>query len=153
MTGENSRRLTIELVPSTSWFTNLRSILPAGEWDKIRRESYRAAGYVCEVCGGRGPNHPVEAHEIWEYDGVRHVQKLVGIVSLCPSCHEVKHIGLAQMRGNLERAVGHLANVNGVSRREANALVTEAFDTWRERSEHRWTVDVSLVTDADFESK
>lgn len=138
-------RLTIELVPQTSWFTNLRSELPASEWDKIRRKCYRDAGYVCEVCGGRGPAHPVECHEIWRYDDGNKVQKLCGVIALCPSCHEVKHIGLANMRGNLGRAINHMARVNGWTPSEANAAVNAAFDVWRDRSEHKWTVDISWL--------
>lgn len=82
-------RLTVELIPSTSWFTNVRSHLPTGEWDLVRRAVYRRARYRCEVCGGRGggpdgPNHPVECHEVWAYDDEHHVQRLERLVALCP---------------------------------------------------------------------
>lgn len=89
-------KLTIELVPSTSWFSNLRSLLSSEEWDKIRRGCYKNANYKCEICSGVGPKHPVECHETWEYDEKQGIQKLIGLIALCPSCHEVKHVGLEE---------------------------------------------------------
>src|SRR3972149_12027864 len=92
-------RLTIELVPGTTWFSNLRSILPKEDWDALRRPAYRLAGYRCEICGGRGDRYPVAAHEVWKYDVRKHIQRLIRLIALCPACHEVKHIGLAGGRG------------------------------------------------------
>ena len=68
-------KLTIELVPKTAWFSNLRSILARAAWDKLRKESYKNAAHKCEICGGYGKKHPVECHEIWEYDDKNHIQK------------------------------------------------------------------------------
>src|SRR5688500_8134041 len=46
--------LTVELVPRTCWFSNLRSELSQDEWDRLRRSVYERAGNRCEVCGGKG---------------------------------------------------------------------------------------------------
>lgn len=79
-------KLTIELVPSTSFYTNVRSILPTKEWDRLRKESYAKANFKCEICKGsgldQGYKHALECHEIWEYkaDGT---QYLKGLISLC----------------------------------------------------------------------
>ena len=138
-------KLTIELVPSTSWFSNLRSLLSSEEWDKVRKGCYKHAGYKCEVCGGVGPKHPVECHETWEYDETTGIQKLVGLIALCPSCHEVKHIGLAGIKGRQNEAVAHFCQVNGCSKSEAEKYIQEAFATWSKRSEQEWELDVSLL--------
>lgn len=87
--------LTVELVPKTCWFSNVRENVPRSTWDKLRKATYAAANYHCEVCGEQGSRHPVECHEIWRYHSKRFVQKLFGLVALCPACHEVKHFGLA----------------------------------------------------------
>jgi len=58
----------------------------------------KKAENLCETCGGCGPQYPVECHEIWNYDDTRLIQKLDGLIALCPDCHEVKHIGLAGAR-------------------------------------------------------
>jgi hypothetical protein len=104
MTTDSTPRLTIELVPRTCWFSNVRDQVPRGDWDRIRREVYERAGKRCEVCSGRGSRHPVECHEVWEYDETAHVQRLVRMIALCPACHEVKHIGLAGLKGRGEQA-------------------------------------------------
>ncbi|HEY9705549.1 MAG TPA: HNH endonuclease [Allocoleopsis sp.] len=138
-------KLNIELVPSTSWFSNLRSLLTTEEWDKVRKGCYKHAGYKCEICGGVGPKHPVECHETWEYDEAKGIQKLVGLISLCPSCHEVKHIGLAGINGRRDEAVKHFCAVNGCSKEEAEKYISECFEIWNRRSQQDWTLDVSLL--------
>lgn len=145
MDAENSPRLTIELVPQTSWFNNARKVLTEQEWDKVRYNVYRKANYRCEVCGGRGPRHPVECHEKWEFDDEQQVQRLVGLVALCPNCHQVKHIGLAQVLGNLDSAVAHLMRVNGWDIDTALDYVDQAFGQWQKRSEVEWTVDLGVL--------
>jgi hypothetical protein len=38
---------------------------------------------------------------------------LVRMIALCPACHEVKHMGLAGIKGRGEIAAAHLAENNG----------------------------------------
>ena len=137
--------LTIELVPQTSWFSNLRSELPRKKWDEIRKECYAKAGHRCEICGGVGKKHPVECHEIWHYDDEKKEQKLTGLVALCPSCHQVKHIGFAQIQGKYEVAREHLAKVNKWDIEDAEEYIRAQFETWNERSQHSWSVNITLV--------
>jgi len=112
-------KLTIELIPSTCHYSNVRTTVKPIEWDKIRFISYAAAGNVCELCGDTGKNqgykHNVECHEIWEYDDVNHIQRLAGLISLCPTCHQVKHIGRAIAIGKEKEAHAQLRKVNGWS--------------------------------------
>lgn len=138
-------KLSIELVPKTSWFKNLRSLLAPEEWDKLRREIYLKANYRCEVCGGKGPKHPVECHEVWHYDDIQHRQTLIGLVALCPACHQVKHIGLAELQGKYKIALKHLMKVNKWTKRQADQHIKAAVKKWKERSEVGWQVDVSLI--------
>ena len=132
-----------ELVPSSAWNVNLRSELKAVRWDEIRKFVYRRAGYRCEICGGRGVKHPVEAHEKWEYK--KGVQRLVGLLALCPSCHECKHLGLAEVRGRLEVVIGQMIKVNGMSRAEVLKIVEGAKREWFERSKSGWILDLSHI--------
>ena len=139
--------LTIELVPSTCWYSNVRSELTRAQWDRLRKASYQKAGYVCEICGGRGPKHPVECHEIWEFNDDDRTQTLTGLISLCPRCHEVKHIGLAGKRGRSREARSQLAKVNNWSTEQAQVYINESFEVWSMRSQHEWTLDISWVED------
>jgi hypothetical protein len=143
MGAEVEPRLTIELVPQSCWFSNVRDQVSPSDWDRIRKQVYEAANRRCEVCGGRGPRHPVECHEVWEYDEAAGVQRLTRMTALCPACHEVKHIGLAGIRGRADIARAHLAEVNGWSAETAEQYVEEAFATWQARSTRAWSLDIS----------
>lgn len=134
-------KLTIELVPRTAWYKNLRSELSKSDWDKLRKDTYAKAGNVCEVCGGTGPKWPVECHEIWDYNEDSNIQTLKGLVALCPDCHQVKHIGFAQMQGHYTTARDHLSEVNGISINEAEEYINACFDVWEERSLKKWTLN------------
>ena len=138
-------KLSIELVPETCFCSNLRSELPTKDWDIIRKGAYADAGYRCKICSGKGSKHPVEAHEVWEYDEKACVQILVGVIALCPDCHTSKHYGLAQIRGNEGKAISQLMKVNGWSRKEVEKHVCAAFAEWENRSEHKWELDLSWL--------
>lgn len=137
--------LTIELVPKTSWYKNVRSHVSQEEWDRLRSIIYERAGRVCEICGGKGRKWPVECHEVWLYDDERYVQKLERMIALCPECHEVKHIGLASVRGKQYQAMRHLSKVNGWSMEDARHYVEACFEQWSRRSSHEWTLDISYL--------
>ena len=138
-------KLTIELVPQTAWYSNVRSNVTSAEWDVLRKACYKAAGYKCECCGGKGPKHPVECHEIWENDDELFKQTLLGLIALCPDCHMCKHIGLAQIKGNYGKALAHLSKVNGITLKEAEVYVGESFDVWEKRSENDWELDITFL--------
>jgi hypothetical protein len=137
--------LTVELVPRTSWFRNVRSHVSADDWARLKRMVAGQAGHRCEICGGRGPRWPVECHEIFSYDDARRVQRLERLIALCPACHEVKHIGLAGVRGRRRAATEHLARVNNWSRSDAELYLEACFEQWYRRSLHEWKLDLSLL--------
>lgn len=142
-------KLTSEIVPSSSWYNNVRSNVTKKEWDILRRKSYEAAGHKCEICGETGKeqgyNHNVECHEIWKYDDENHSQTLVGLISLCPRCHKVKHPGLAQIKGESEIVLQQLMKVNGVTEDDAKEYLVKAFDTFFKRSRHKWELDITYL--------
>ena len=142
-------KLTIELVPKTAWYTNVRSNVSKAEWDRLRKKSYALAGHVCEICGDtgltQGFKHPVECHEIWQYDDTDKNQVLTGLTSLCPKCHQCKHPGLAQMNGKLHEVLDQLTKVNQITLEEASKMLEEAFAIWRKRSQYDWTLDLKFL--------
>jgi hypothetical protein len=137
--------LTIELVPKTSWYKNVRSNVSKEEWEKLKKIVSHNAGYRCEICGGRGPRWPVECHEIFVYDDEAHIQKLVKLMALCPACHEVKHIGLAGLRGKGNIARAHLMKVNNWSSKDVELYIEGCFEIWHRRSCHQWKLDLSYL--------
>lgn len=143
-------KLTIELVPSSSWGDNLRDGLKIkkGDWERLKRACFEKAGGRCEVCGGVGKRHPLECHERWYYDGGKGVQRLEGLVALCPSCHRAKHIGhtLYVLGGGVAMAtLKHIARVNGQSDEQVMEMIVSALVLQQERSRRAWVVDVSAL--------
>jgi len=138
-------QLSIELIPATSSFRNLRFVLPAAHWDRIRTAVYREAHYRCEICGDRGSRHPVECHEEWLYDEALEVQKLARLVALCPDCHAVKHYGRALANYIAEPAFRHLCGVNRWDGGTADRYLEDVFRLWELRSAIHWTLDLALV--------
>jgi hypothetical protein len=140
-----SRPLTAELIPSGLWWVNLRSILRPSEWDAVRQAVYAAAGSRCELCGGVGQQHAVEAHELWAWDLLQHEQRLIRLVALCPGCHLVKHAGRARVIGREQEVRDQLQTVNGWSEAQARAHLRGAWDDWARRSVDEWRLDLSVL--------
>jgi len=151
--------LTIELVPTSVWFSSLyqfynRTNQP-DQWRKIKVELFEKEGRKCWICGKEGDRF--EAHEFWEYDETNHVQRLRVIHHLCRLCHKIKHIGfwcytkdgqrkLARAGLTREALIRHFCKVNNCSREEFETHETEAFRIWRERSQHEWIQDFGTYT-------
>ena len=153
-------KLIPELVPQTAWYSNLRKMLKPADWDILRRRQYSLANNVCEICGDSGKNqgyrYSLECHEIWNYDDVNtlpretfgdntHAQTLVGLIGLCPRCHQVIHFGLTQAIGKEDIAIQHMRHVNGCTKDEAYEIVRDAFELWQKRSRVQWHTDISWL--------
>lgn len=139
-------RLTVELLPATTWGSNLRSALRTSQWDKLRRATYAAANHRCEVCGGLGHQYRVACHERWEFDEVQSCQHLVGLIALCPECHDVKHFGRASENGRGASAKLHLCLVNDWSIAEADRYLDLVFALWKLRTRRPWHLDLAWLT-------
>lgn len=142
-------KLTIELVPSTSFYNNVRSILPTKEWDRLRKESYEKAKFKCEICKesglGQGFKHALECHEIWEYREGNQI--LTGLISLCPKCHQAKHIGRTIAIGKGKDIFNHIAKVNKWDLKIVEAYVGASFQEHKERSKIKWDVNIRILTE------
>lgn len=144
-----SNKLTIELIPRTSFYRNVRSNVSKQRWDELRKYCYQKANHKCEICGDTGKkqgyDHNVECHEVWDYDDKRKIQSLVRLIALCPKCHKVKHIGLAQINGEEDMCRMHLMKVNNISEFDADNYIEDSFQIWLERSDYDWQVDISWL--------
>jgi hypothetical protein len=139
-------KLTIELVPATSWGRSLKRLLPQSDWDRIRRQAYAQYGHRCGIGATQGR---LNSHELWDYDDVNHVQKLVGFIALCDLCHFVKHLGFAGILAtegklNFENVLQHFLKVNECDLETLNMHRKQAAKQWRERSMHKWVVDFGI---------
>lgn len=140
-------RLSVELVPRGCAGENLRSILSADDWQSLRKLVSLSSAGRCSVCGGVGPEWPVELHEIWEYQDDSHTQRLAGLTTLCPACHESTHLGHAAQRGRERQALAHLAQANGWDMDRTRHYVSREMQRVRERSGYTWTQDLSWLSE------
>lgn len=146
-------KLTIELVPSSCFYSNVRTVLPKKEWDRLRKESYKKANYKCEICKGSGLNqgykHALECHEIWEYrsDGKTNIQHLKGLISLCPRCHQAKHIGRTIAIGKKTTIFKHIAKINKWTTKMVENYVGACFQEHKLRSKIKWKLNINVLTE------
>ena len=144
-------KLTIELVPATSWGDNVRSRVSRTQWDVLRKQVYANANYHCECC--ERPVRVLDCHEIWQYDELTRVQTLAGLQALCKACHQVKHIGRAAVMGHYVEACQWLQHVNKMDNETMNAYLVEVFSVYQRRSQMVWTVNIDWLNKADGDNK
>lgn len=135
--------LYVDLIPQSCWFTNVRSCVDAVDWLRIRHFVGNRCGWTCEVCGQESER--LDVHERWEFDDASRAQKLVRLIGLCEGCHQVTHFGLAELRGNGNAAFAHLCRINDWTREEGERHIARAYETFNERSEIEWALDLSIV--------
>ena len=127
----------VELIPRTAWFGSLARLLTRVSWKKVKERFIEESAGRCRVCGGishwdpirevRRSRSAIEAHGIWRYhaplDGGPGVQRLVGIMPVCGSCHMMFHLELAQVQGVGDFAAVRLQYFNYWEDREAEVFV------------------------------
>ena len=137
-------KLNFELVPDSCWYSNLRTLLKPSAWDLIRRKAYAQNGGKCAFCGAKPKR--LEAHEQWEYDEDNKIQRLKRVVALCHACHQVVHIGYAQMKGDEEAACRHFMKVNGCSYADYRKALGKANEDHARRNRvDEWTLDINWL--------
>lgn len=146
---KKSPALVPEMIPPSSWQNNLRFVIEGRQWDVLRKECYKRAGFRCEMCGDAGKPH-LEAHEVWEFDDDYCIQSLSGILCLCPPCHKGFHLGQAKKLG-LEKAThDRIMFVNGWSRSQLSKALDIAHLIWQHRARFHWEVDLSWLESGPY---
>lgn len=142
-------KLTIELVPQTSWNNNLRSLMQQEGWNDLRKIILKTANRTCVICKKKGALH---CHEVWEYDDDQLIQKLVGIIPICELCHAVKHIGFTKIQSSelYDKAVAHFMKINNCNRMTFEVHKNEAFAIWERRSQQQWRIDIGNYEGVNF---
>lgn len=138
------RLLSIELIPKTAWYQNVRSTVPRDVWLEIRVLHLKGQ---CQYCGTK---HSLNLHEVWKWDDVRHVQSLAGFETVCFLCHNIKHLGLGGIlveQGVISRQelVKQYCWVNDCSAKNFEHDAMEAMRVWEERSKFVWILDMSYL--------
>lgn len=142
-------KLSIELIPASNFYNNIRSIVKKSQWDTIRKESYEKANHKCEICGETGKEqgykNTVECHEIWSYDFKTKKQTLTGLISLCVRCHLCKHMGRAFAIGKQAEVFAHMEKVNNWNHKELVTYLKDIFIEHKKRSKIKWTLNLDFL--------
>lgn len=146
-------RLSLELVPRSAWYNNVRKHTTKGEWEKCKAYARERTGGKCIICGAtgfdQGRRYAVDAHEVWHYDDEARVQTLIDIIPLCPMCHACKHLGHTRENSTLgqwEKVIEHFGRVNEWSPEKVEKYVLLAFDIWELRSQTHWDLDLTFLS-------
>jgi hypothetical protein len=142
-------KLTVELIPASNFYNNIRSSLTKSQWDLIRKDSYLKANHKCEICHQTGKEQGykniVECHEIWDYDFKNKKQRLKGLISLCTRCHLCKHIGRAFAVGKQAEVFKHMELVNNWNHKELVMYLVKIFKEHKLRSKIPWELDLTYL--------
>lgn len=145
----SSPKLAVDLVPTTCWYTNVRSCVEPDDWKRISLGVKLRAGRKCELCGtpaNREQDIHLEAHERFDYvDGVQVLKRLV---CACNRCHHAIHYCRAEALNEEQTAREHLRRVNGWDEATLDQHLREANQRWRERSSKQWELDLSIIESA-----
>lgn len=122
-------KLEIELVPKTCWYSNLRNVFTQQEWKLVRNYicDFRFTDNKCNICGQRA--YFLEAHEQWEYDMKKHIQRLVRIRPLCTNCHKVKHWRFSTITRRVRFSCKSFFNCKSMFRKSFNKTFTKNSKT------------------------
>ena len=71
----------------------------------------------------------------------------LGLISLCPKCHQVKHFGRTSAIGKQAEAFKHMEKVNNWNHKQCLDHLKVAMSEWRERSKYQWFIDLSYLNE------
>ena len=149
-------KLSIELVPSTIWYANIYNYYKQSnqmdKWHELKQYLFDTEGKRCWICR---EERSLEAHELWEYDDYKHIQKLTAVHHLCDLCHKIKHIGLwlhstdggnmlQQQKIKKAEIINHFCRVNNCTISDFQTYEDFVFAQWERRSKFQWKQDLGI---------
>ena len=143
-------KLNLDLIPSSSFYQNVRKILTKSQWSAISNQVRSEAYDICRICNSSS-EPATDCHEVWFYDEHTLTQKLVKLEALCKRCHGVKHYGFSQLRGKEKETLQHMMKVNGITKKQAETAVNKSFQVWEQRSQKQWKLDISLLSEYNID--
>lgn len=152
--------IQIDLIPKNSWGASLANSLTKECWDSIRKPFIAKHGNRCQICGQRGKTlsnsiKDVDTHELWEYtplDQKPKIQKLVGFLSLCSSCHLMFHLGYAKVANKYPATENRLKRLEKLNDSEIKYRIENIFSIWEARSQYNWKIDISLLNECGYKN-
>lgn len=154
--------LSIDLVPKNAWGKNVRAVVSNYDWNMLRwrlgasleqptpggdamcGRSFRGNNYlICNICARKFDN--LHLHELWQFDDIELIQKLIGCRAICEECHNAIHFGRSQAVGLERQALAHIQNINGWSEEDARNHINSSFKEWIRRDQLHYKLDLSYL--------
>ena len=137
-------KLNFEIIPTGAFNFNLRSQFSKKAWDIIRKDAYQRADGKCSICNS--PSIRLEAHEVWEFNKEKKIQKLKDVIGICHKCHTVIHINRAHLTNEIDVAIAHFKRVNNVDYQGYVKALKDANEKNIELSKiYDWSLDLSYL--------
>ncbi len=145
-------KLEIELIPAPLQYKSLNKLTTIPIWKSIKEDIFQKEGKKCWICNSE--TQLLQAHEFWEYDNKKHIQKLIAIHHLCLKCHMINHILFATETkvgekvlsdNNLtkEDLIKHFCIVNNCSKEDYEAHYKKQVKIYIKRSNiENWKQDL-----------
>jgi hypothetical protein len=138
-----------DMIPRTSFGASLANLLTSESWKAVRKPYFKAAGYVCQICGEG--NGAVEGHEVWKFHDGRidgngwGTQSLETILCLCNECHQMFHIGLGSLRGQSKAIQERVRAINEWTTQDYRTYAENCVRQYNSRSRRNWILDLTQV--------
>lgn len=97
------------------------------------------ANCQCQIC--KAKTCDLDAQEIWEYNYLTEVQKLITVKAVCKECKDVINVQQSISEGKLNDIFNHLIKVNNISNLEGMILHNNLFDSFQSNNKvKKWKV-------------
>jgi hypothetical protein len=85
--------------------------------------------------------------ERFSYNLKTNTQKLERILALCKPCYSTVRV--------LDKVVclGRLIELNDLDKDDGKQHISDAYELWQKRSEQKWKLDISIITDSGLSLK
>lgn len=141
-------KLTIELIPKSTWKMNCRSLLSSAQWNFLKKQIVSHADNVCQICGDEDTN--LDCHEVWGYRYNSRVQYLKDLIAICKLCHLTKHYGRTQAVESKEvfaLMTKHILRVNKITMDQFQSYLKDVEEEQNIRTLVNWKVKIDKVND------
>ena len=147
-------RIHFQVIPVKCVGRNLHShnIIKAEKWQEISKEVRLRTRGICECCGRKFDTNELSAHEVWEFDEERGIQRLLCIIGICDKCHRTIHYQYHFSNNKLEPrdafiCKAHYMDLSGWDENGFEMALDIALKRYRilNQREEDWKLDISLI--------
>lgn len=150
-------KIQIEVIPTKCTGRNLHShdLISQDRWMDISQRI--RARRKCQYCGNIFNPENLNAHEVWEFDAEKRIQRLKEIVCACRKCHNTIHYNFLLSNQKLRDrdafiCKAHYMEVNNCGEWEFESELNTALQTYRilNQIEGNWSLDITYAIRAGF---